>query len=205
MKKLLTLAVLLCATVSQAQVSYWFSQWQRRGDAADVQDFFMWPGNNVTFSYASNHVIINSAGGGTTNYIPGFGITFNVIGPYTYEIEGAAAPAPPPAPELTGDVESGPGYGAQVATVTNVSPLGLAGQVLTATGTGITWKDLPGCVGLSITQHMTDFLIGAITNVFSNGLLVATGPYVTPGGEFLIQPAGLGYLLQPSGDRFLLP
>ena len=192
MKKLiLTLLAAITPLIAFSQYQPWAVQWLQCASTAEMGRNCMgitnWPGS-----------------GGTTNYIPGLGIAFTYNPPYTYEIS-APVPAPPPPPELTGDVESGPGYGAQVATVTNVSPLGLAGQVLTATGTGITWKDLPGCVGLSITQHMTDFLIGAITNVFSNGLLVATGPYVTPGGEFLIQPAGLGYLLQPSGDRFLLP
>lgn len=47
---------------SQAQVSYWFSQWQKKGNAKDAQEFFMWPGTNIYFSYASNHVIINGTG-----------------------------------------------------------------------------------------------------------------------------------------------
>lgn len=62
MKKLLALLVLLCATVMHAQVSYWFSQWQKKGNAQDAQEFFMWPGTNIYFSYASNHVIINGTG-----------------------------------------------------------------------------------------------------------------------------------------------
>lgn len=58
---------------SQAQVSYWFSQWQKKGNAQDAQEFFMWPGTNISFSYASNHVIINSTGGGGGGNLQLFG------------------------------------------------------------------------------------------------------------------------------------
>lgn len=41
------------------------------------------------------------------------------------------------------------------------------------------------------------------TLTFTNGLLAAVSP--PPLNSFLIQPAGLGYLLQPGGGKFILP
>lgn len=50
-------------------------------------------------------------------------------------------------------------------------------------GSGLT--GVSGTVGLTITQHITDFILGAITNVYSNGLLVATGAFVVPVGPLI--------------------
>lgn len=63
------IAVLLLAVVTaQAQPSYWFRQWQVKPDAQQAQAFFMVPGTGVTFTYATNRVIINALGGGTNYY-----------------------------------------------------------------------------------------------------------------------------------------
>lgn len=47
-------------------------------------------------------------------------------------------------------------------------------------GGGLTNIGWPNTVGITTTQYITDFLVGQITNVFSNGLLVVTGAYVPP-------------------------
>jgi hypothetical protein len=64
MKKLASILLLLSVTGAEAQPSYWWQQLQRKPDAKQSQEFFFVPGANVTFSYASNHVIINASGGG---------------------------------------------------------------------------------------------------------------------------------------------
>lgn len=108
-------ALLFVSLTVEAQVSYWFSQWQKKPDAQTAQEFFMVPGAGVTFTYATNHVIINANGtnfvistnalyagtatnwlgsnalyvllsGMITNYVPGTNVTFAQTGPFTYEI-----------------------------------------------------------------------------------------------------------------------
>jgi hypothetical protein len=70
MKKLAAILLLLSVTVAQAQPSYWWTQLQRKPDAAQSQAFWFVPGQNVFFTYATNHVIINATGGGgTTNVV----------------------------------------------------------------------------------------------------------------------------------------
>lgn len=58
--------LLLCLLpyLSLAQPSYWFQQFQRKQDAQLAQEFFFVPGVGVTFTYATNRVIINAVGGG---------------------------------------------------------------------------------------------------------------------------------------------
>jgi len=57
-----------------AQPSYWFSQWERKPDAAQAQAFFILPGLGIYFTYTNNRVVVNSTGGGpgggglTTNF-----------------------------------------------------------------------------------------------------------------------------------------
>lgn len=58
------LLLLLISTTCQAQVSYWFQGWQRKPDAQQAAAYFMVPGANVTFTYDTNRVVINAAGGG---------------------------------------------------------------------------------------------------------------------------------------------
>lgn len=65
MRRLLLMLPLVCLSAG-AQVTYWFQEWQKKPDAYSAQQYFMWPGTNIVFSYASNHVIINSGG---TNYV----------------------------------------------------------------------------------------------------------------------------------------
>lgn len=60
--RLSALVIIFMCLQAQAQVSYWFSQWQKKPDAKTAQEFFMVPGQNVNFTYASNHVIINASG-----------------------------------------------------------------------------------------------------------------------------------------------
>lgn len=58
-----TLLLLSCLTASAA-VSFWFENWQPKPDAKQAAAYFMVPGANVTFTYATNRVIINATGGG---------------------------------------------------------------------------------------------------------------------------------------------
>lgn len=72
-------------------------------------------------------------------------------------------------------------------------------------GDGLGLTNITGTVGLTITQHITDFILGSITNVYSNGLLVATGAYVVPpaaglqgaGGDNML--GAYGESLEPAG------
>ena len=64
MLRILFLLALLGLSASAQTVSYWFQQWQRKPDAQQAQEYFMVPGANMTFTYASNHVILNAGGGG---------------------------------------------------------------------------------------------------------------------------------------------
>ena len=64
-------------------------------------------------------------------------------------------------------------------------------------------------VGLSITQKVVLFGSSltntlAFTNVFANGLLVASGAFASAHAGSIIMPGG-GYLIQPSGGSLLLP
>lgn len=64
MKKVAAILLLLSMLVAEAQPSYWFSQLQRKPDAKQSQEFWFVPGQNMFFTYATNRVILNSAGGG---------------------------------------------------------------------------------------------------------------------------------------------
>lgn len=90
MKCLLPVVSVWLAAVLTAvgQPSYWFSQWEKKPDAQTAQQFFMVPGANVTFTYATNHVIINSSGGGgpATVVIAGVGITVTTNSPTSYTV-----------------------------------------------------------------------------------------------------------------------
>ena len=85
----------------------------------------------------------------------------------------------------------------------------LPGGTLSGNGAGLT--NVPcTTTGLSITQNVVLWLTSvtnqfAYTNVFSNGLLVASGPVAPPAhASSLIIPGG-GYLIQPGGSTILLP
>lgn len=80
--------VLICFTALASTPSYWFSQWQVKPDAQQAQQFFMLAGTNILFTYRTNHVIINSSGGG--------------LGP-----PGPPGPAGPPGPPGTNAFVSG--------------------------------------------------------------------------------------------------
>lgn len=63
--------------------------------------------------------------------------------------------------------------------------------------------------GLSVTQNVVLWSSSltnqvAYTNVFANGLLIASGPFIAAHGSSIILPGG-GYLLQPGGGSLLLP
>lgn len=63
MRKALAVFLLLIPLAAFGQyISYWFQGWQRQGDAADAQAYFMRPGTNIVFTYASNRVYINASG-----------------------------------------------------------------------------------------------------------------------------------------------
>ena len=64
MKKVAAILLLLSCITGLSQVSFWWSEMLRKPDAAQSQAFWFVPGANVTFSYATNHVIISSSGGG---------------------------------------------------------------------------------------------------------------------------------------------
>lgn len=68
MKRILLFLALLCATAAIAQPSYWFQGWERKPDAAQAQAYFVWPGTNITFSYASNRFIVNGAAINNTSF-----------------------------------------------------------------------------------------------------------------------------------------
>lgn len=80
----MAIAVVLCALTAWSQPSYWWQQMQRKPDAAQSQAFWFVPGANVTFTYATNHVIINSSGGGggsnTFAVAAGTNVTVNTNG-----------------------------------------------------------------------------------------------------------------------------
>lgn len=65
-----------------------------------------------------------------------------------------------------------------------------------------------GGTGGGITTNICVVFCDGSTNVlsFTNGLLaLVTGPAPPPHGASIIQPAGLGYLVQPGGSTLLLP
>lgn len=100
--------------------------------------------------------------------------------------------------------------GTNIATATNATYAAYAQFATNWLGSNSMWSALAGnpfgystgTVGLSVTQFYNDLMVGTRSNVFSNGLLVASGSWTGPS---LIQPAGLGYLRQPDGGSFLLP
>jgi hypothetical protein len=57
-----------CLAATAQTISYWFQGFQTQPDAQLAQQYFFVPGQGIYFTYATNHVIINSSGGGTTNY-----------------------------------------------------------------------------------------------------------------------------------------
>lgn len=67
------LVVLLAQGASAQTVSYWFQGWQSKPDAKQAAAYFMVPGVNVTFTYQTNRVIINSGGGGGGGNLQLFG------------------------------------------------------------------------------------------------------------------------------------
>lgn len=75
------------------------------------------------------------------------------------------------------------------------------GAALTNTGDYYAVKGASIVPGISITQHLTDYVLGTITNVFAHGILVASG---VSHGSSLILPGG-GYILQVNGGSLLLP
>lgn len=56
------LVLLLTAATGWSQPSYWFSGWQRKGSAEQAQEYFLFAGTNISFSYATNRVGINLSG-----------------------------------------------------------------------------------------------------------------------------------------------
>jgi hypothetical protein len=128
MKKLACLIVLLCATASPAQVSYWFSQWQKKGDAADVQAFFMWPGTNITFTYASNHVIINGAAGTNTATLATNAIYSQFATNWLGSLDRGIVTLPGTDPNVI-TVASASSSAANIILLTYLSPDGSSGSV----------------------------------------------------------------------------
>jgi hypothetical protein len=86
--KLVAILLMLSSVAGHAQVSYWWSQLQRKPDAKQSQEFWFVPGQGIFFTYETNHVIINSgatSGFAATNLtvlFPGTNITFttNALG-----------------------------------------------------------------------------------------------------------------------------
>lgn len=50
--------------VAAQTISYWWEGMLRKPDAIQSQAYWIWPGSNIVFTYASNRFIINSTGGG---------------------------------------------------------------------------------------------------------------------------------------------
>lgn len=73
MKRGLLLLLLLCLVAGAQTVSYWFQGWQTKPNAEQAAAYFMVPGANVTFTYLTNRVIINSTGGGGGGALQLFG------------------------------------------------------------------------------------------------------------------------------------
>ena len=69
--------VLVCFTALAQTVSFWFEGWQRKPDAKQASEYFMAPGFGIYFTYQTNRVIVNTIGGGGTNY--GMTTNFSVI------------------------------------------------------------------------------------------------------------------------------
>lgn len=199
-----------CLTAS-GQVSYWFSQWQRKPDAKTAQEFFMLAGTNVLFTYTNNHVVINSSGGGSPTPPPGFS--------YWYS-DGTNLWWTNSSPSEVRIGKTGGQWNIQLRTdgtanfYSNVTvkatlyagTLDVDGDISSLTG--VFYGDGSGLsnvvcttVGLTVTQRV--MLAGSVLqdNVYSNGLLVASS---SAHGYSLLLPGG-GYLLQPSGGSFLLP
>jgi hypothetical protein len=63
---ILVLLVLSFCLPALAQPSYWFTGFQRQGNAKLAQQYFFLAGSNISFTYPNDlqHVIINSSGGG---------------------------------------------------------------------------------------------------------------------------------------------
>lgn len=205
MRKALLVLILLVPVAAFAQyVSYWFQGWQRQGNARDAQEYFMVPGAGIYFTYApTNRVIINAF---TNAPIPGSGPWFsdgtNVW--WTNTIPGQVYIGNGSGPHINlytdgrGNFESNLTTKAKLSSLTlEVSSNAVFGGILYGNGAGL--SNVPcTTIGLTITQYMTDFMLGQITNVYSNGLLVVTGLYVIPVTPLL--GAGGDALLGAGGD-----
>jgi hypothetical protein len=284
------LAGILCAvvdfTASASTPSYWFSQLQVKPDAKQAQEFWFLPGTGMTFTYANNHVYLNSVGGtisllssnnvwtGNNNFTGpllwnGVQVCTNCGGSGSFVLKAGdtmtgdlvmsdsaiqtATAIPGSTSLLVSNVNSvmkfteqglslfntfpGPfiyfkdttsGLGANLSynsslgfwvdgnangafyVVSGINKYAGINSNSVHSGDGGLLTNITGTVGLSITQNavlwsstLTNQV--AYTNVFANGLLIASGPYVSAHGSSLIQPAGLGYILQPGGGSLLLP
>lgn len=179
-------AVVLCLALSAtaAQPTYWWSQMIVKPDAKTSQEFFFVPGYGITFSYATNRVILNCSG---TN-----------IASATNAVYAGTA---------TNWLGSNALYLLLSAGTNSASTNWLGSNSMWQALSGNPFNYLTNCctnVGLTITQHYTDLVLGAVSNLFVNGLLVASGPYVAPHCSSLVLPGG-GYLIQPNLGTLCLP
>lgn len=69
MKRIAMLLFVLVVFGASGQVSYWWDGMLRKPDAIQSQAYWIWPGSNIVFTYASNHFVINSTGGGASTNI----------------------------------------------------------------------------------------------------------------------------------------
>lgn len=189
-----------CLMLPAQQISYFNQGFLRQPSAQLDRDYLGIFGTNITgWGTPPPWIVTTNI---VTNYIPGTNILFTLTAPLQYTISGTGGGGGGTTNNfyytnnfyqtnyysndfffntnvitLTGDA-TGSGTNITVS-VTNITPLGTAGRVLTATGTGMTWSNVPASTtpipfeptniphcALFLTYQ--DFPVGAVTAGWTN-------------------------------------
>lgn len=225
--RLLILLLVTFASTAMGQASYWGNGLIKQGNAQLAQQYFFRAGTNVTITFNGQYVFINSSGGGGTNnpsivtnignqyYVLksgdtmtgplvitngnafgnivlwadsvaeiSFRLTNGYIGNFTYELNGFNL------------------YDNLLVTGGDVATDG----IFYGDGSGLS-NVVATTTGLSITQNVVFWSgsvsnLAAYTNVFSHGLLVASGHAGATHGPSLLIEIG-NYLLLENGGTIL--
>jgi hypothetical protein len=229
--RLSILSLFLLASTAMGQVSYWFSQFQKQGNAQLAQQFFATNGPGITFSYNGSRWVISATGGGLSPNVVTNGGTPTFNGMYVDGTLTIINYTNIPTLQFNGkDAGGSQVFGLFSFDPTNQIfnfnyPLQFDAQYLTNAYSdlftpstnippGLLGFDVNGdwywAKGLSVTQQVvmwsgTVSNQVAYTNAYIGGLLVASGPAAGPThSPSWIWPNG-GHILWPNGGYILLP
>lgn len=192
--------------VAAQTISYWWEGMLRKPDAIQSQAYWIWPGSNIVFTYASNRFIINSTGGGGAVTNVGTNcFTFTAVAPV--QVTTSGTPCINVEYSLTGNLLGWNGIatngyvnGPTVTNALNVYSNGILNVSTQAFQPAC--ANLTAWCGIPTNGYVNGATVTNALNVYSNGILNVATQAFAPFGSTGTPQTNISYVAVTNSPWF---